>query len=238
MHNEVALCIDRNQRRQGQIKRALYSLGFKVYNVSTIQLAKEIMKENYCDLTLIYLGTMANEVLNFCTFVRSGFTHSIIIILMDEVSISFEERLFDCGVNDVIVRRQSYTRVLKKRIKAHFFNCKQLWHQGNKIRLKDTIIDFDRREVWHNGTIHTLPGILNDLLKYFIDNPNRIISRKELLESSIWADSICTPAEEGGKTFDVNVGKLRKIIEPDPSNPQIIISVRGVGWKLAHNLIR
>jgi DNA-binding response OmpR family regulator len=112
-----------------------------------------------------------------------------------------------------------------------------LWCQTNKIRLKDTLVDFERREVRCNGTVRRLPGILADLLKYFVDNPDRIISRSELFGSYIWADSICTPASEGGKTFDVNVSKLRKIIEADPVRPQIIESVRGLGWKLATGVI-
>jgi two-component system response regulator RegX3 len=74
-----------------------------------------------------------------------------------------------------------------------------------------------------------------NLLKYFLDNPNRIISRDELCKSPLWADSICSTAEEGGKTFDVNVGKLRKVIEQNPANPQIIKPVWGIGWILAIN---
>ena len=109
--------------------------------------------------------------------------------------------------------------------------------ESNSIRLKDTIVDFDRREVWCNGITQRLPGILADLLKYFLENPERIISRDELLNCYIWSDSICSSAEEGGKTFDVNMSKLRKIIETHPTKPQIIQSVRGEGWKLAKDLI-
>jgi DNA-binding response OmpR family regulator len=154
---------------------------------------------------------------------------------MDKPKIKTEEKLFDCGVNDVVTGKQTANRVLTRRIKAHLNNtkCPSLLLQNNSVRLKDTIVDFERREVLCNGKIHELPGLLGDLLKYFIDNPKSAISREELLNSPIWSDSICSSATDGGKTFDVNIGKLRKIIEPDPSKPQIIISVRGVGWKLA-----
>lgn len=237
MSKEVALHIDRNRRRQTYICRALQPLGFELHKAPTIQVAREMAEKHFYRLILMHFGTMGKEIFKFCSFIRLGSIHTIMIVLMDEVRISFEERLFDCGVNDVVTGKQILTRVLIKRIQAHLYNSKSTWPQNNTIRLRDTIVDFDRREVWCNGTTRRLPGILFDLLKYFLDNPNRIISREELVKSSIWVDSICTPGEEGGKTFDVNVGKLRKIIESDPARPQIITSVRGIGWKLARDVL-
>ena len=109
---------------------------------------------------------------------------------------------------------------------------------GNRIRLKDTIIDFERREVWCNGKVSILRGLLAELLKYFIDNPARAISREELNKSPMWSESICSSAKEGGKTFDVHMVKLRRAIESDPLNPQIIQAVRGVGWQLTADVIK
>ena len=122
--------------------------------------------------------------------------------------------------------------------KAHLHhNNKPPRPQANIVRLKSTIVDFDNRQVYCNGTTHKLRGVILDLLKYFLENPNHVISRDELVESYFWSDSICSSAEEGGKTFDMAVSKLRKVIEPDPSNPQIIITVRGQGWILAKDVI-
>jgi DNA-binding response OmpR family regulator len=71
-----------------------------------------------------------------------------------------------------------------------------------------------------------------------VENADHVVSREELQQSPIWLDSVCTPARQGGKTFDVNIGKLRKIIESDPHKPRIIVSVRGVGWKLTSELLQ
>lgn len=64
-----------------------------------------------------------------------------------------------------------------------------------------------------------------DLLNTFARNPGRVLSRDFLLES--------TRGRESGpfdRTIDVQVGRLRRKIEPDPENPQIIKSVRGAGY--------
>ncbi len=233
MCKQVALHIDCNHQRQTYICRNLESLGLELHKAATIQLAREMAAKFQYRLVLMHFDAMDKEILKFCSFIRSGSAHTIIIALMTNVKITIEEQLFDCGVNDVVAGRQVAARILTKRVRAHLQNGKSSWRQANPIRLKGTLVDFNRREVWCNGTTRRLPGILADLLKYFLDNPNRIISRDELHHCPIWDDSICSSAKEGGKTFDMAVSKLRKIIEPNPAKPQIITSVRGIGWKLA-----
>ncbi|MBW7989251.1 MAG: response regulator transcription factor [Planctomycetes bacterium] len=233
MVEQFALYIGSNHKRQHHLHRNLELLRINLHGASTVHEARGLMQNCYYHLTIMHYGAVGKEIFRLCSFIRSHNDHSIMIVLMVKARIHIEERLFDCGVSDIVVNPQTSSRVLTKRIQAHLREINPHWHQNNTIRLKDAIIDLERREVQRNGSCHQLRGLLADLLKYFLDNPDRIISREELRESPIWADSICSSANEGGKTFDVNIGKLRKIIESDPSRPQIIQSVRGVGWKLA-----
>ena len=237
MCKEVAIYIGSDHKRHRHIGRHIEPMGFELHKAVNIFEAKKLSKKTSYRLVLIHPEIVDSEVFEFCSFVRSGNACAILIALVGEVGAEIEERLFDCGVNDVVAGKQIAACTLARRIRAHLHYCKSPWQQANRIRLKDTLVDFDRRDVWCNGSSHKLCGILGDLLKYFLNNPNRVISRDELLESSIWSDSICSSAEDGGKTFDVNVGKLRKAIEPDPANPEIIITVRGVGWKLAEGTV-
>lgn len=237
MVKQIALHIDSNYQRQTHIRRNLDSLGFEVFKSPDIKTATRMVEKYRYRLLLINFDTAGEEIFRFCSFVRAGSPHTIIMVLMAKPIIKAEERLFDCDVNDVVIGKQAMPRILTKRIRARLHNSKMPPIESNSIRLKDTIVDFDRREVWCNGITQSLPGILADLLKYFLNNPERIISRDELLNCHIWSDSICSAANEGGKTFDVNMSKLRKIIETCPTNPQIIQSVRGEGWKLAKDLI-
>ncbi len=238
MAKQIGLHLDCNRQRQNHLCRSLISLGFEMHKVSDLSHAKKILEKSFCRLVLVNFNCTEkdNDIAEFCDFVRKGSNHQIIIALMDEAKLNLEEKLFDIGVNDVVTGVHTTARLLSKRILCHLRHCKEPLLQNNTIRLKNTIVDFDRREVWCNGTTRRLPGILSDLLKYFINSPNRVISRDELLASPIWNDSICSSAKEGGKTFDVNIGKLRKIIEPDPTKPEIITSVRGLGWKLSLDL--
>jgi len=238
MYTRAALYVDSNRKRQRHLGRILATLGFELHKASTIILARELVAKHFYRLAIIHFDTVGKEIFRFCSFIHSYSPHTILIVLMSSIRIKIEEQLFNCGVNDVVAGKQTSTRVLTKRIQAHLLaNKPSLW-KTTTIRLKNVVVDFDRREVWCNGTIRRLPGILADLLKYFIDNSSRAISREELQKSPIWADSICSDPQEGGKTFDVSISKLRKIIEPDPIHPQTIITVRGIGWKLALDSVR
>ena len=232
MYRPLVLHIGRACYRRTRIRQCLKTLGFEFHKARTCSVAKEMLKKHCYRLALLDFNISGEEIFELCSFIRSIGDHTIAIVLMADTKINIEEQLFDCGVNDVVINGQTSPRVLIKRIKAHLRNSKPNWPQTRITRLNGTMIDFSCRQVWRQGATYQLSGLLADLLKYFVDNPNRIISREELRKCPIWADSICTPAKEGGKTFDVSMSKLRKIIETDPPHPQIIISVRGVGWKL------
>jgi two-component system alkaline phosphatase synthesis response regulator PhoP len=63
------------------------------------------------------------------------------------------------------------------------------------------------------------------VLKYLIDNPDRIVSRKELLEN-VW--QIHTEVET--RTVDIFIARLRKYFEPDPRKPRYFKSIRSAGY--------
>ena len=233
MPRQIALHIDNNYQRRTHVCRNLESLGFELHKASNIEQAHSMLGKSTYRLVLMHCDALGAQSQDLCSEIRSGSRYTIVVALLGSVDTDIEEQLFDRGINDVVTGKQCASRLLCKRIKNHLeYCCKPEKLQNNTIRLKNTIVDFDGKKVWCNGTTRRLPGILADLLKYFIDNPGRVISRQELRDSDIWTESICTPANEGGKTFDVNMSKLRKIIEPEPPKPQIIVSVRGVGWVL------
>lgn len=72
-----------------------------------------------------------------------------------------------------------------------------------------------------------------ELLRLFVDNPNRVLSRDDLMER--------IHGREAGpfdRAIDVRIGRLRRKIESDPSDPEIIKSVRGAGYVFATRVSR
>jgi len=89
---------------------------------------------------------------------------------------------------------------------------------GNEIRFDDMTL--------RNGekTIRLTPHEAM-VLKYMVDRRDKVVSRKELLEN-VWQ----IPGHVETRTVDNFILRLRKIIEPDPSNPVFIKSIRSAGY--------
>jgi DNA-binding response OmpR family regulator len=67
-----------------------------------------------------------------------------------------------------------------------------------------------------------------DLLQTLARSPGRVMSRETLLDAIAGRE-----AEAFDRTIDVYVGRLRRKIEPDPKQPRLIVTVPGVGYRLA-----
>jgi len=236
MFLQNALYIEKITAQSMKLTSALKTFGLNITRTKTIRQTETVLaKKLYC-LAVIQYSLLGKAAFRICSKLIASDPRTTIIVLLSKNNAYLESRLFDTGVDDVVSAKQTRTHILIKRIKAHLKRSNPETFDSS-IRLKNTIIDLRKRQVWCNGRTKQLKGIASDLLTYFLKNPDRVITRDELLNSHIWADSVCSMPNEGGKTFDVNISKLRKIIESDPAKPQIITSVRGMGWKLNPNVL-
>jgi two-component system alkaline phosphatase synthesis response regulator PhoP len=87
-------------------------------------------------------------------------------------------------------------------------------------------INFDSHEAWLDGKSLDLSLREFELLKFFVRNPNRVYDRLTILDLVWGNDTYVEP-----RTVDVHVRRLRLLIERDPANPDLIQTVRGVGYK-------
>lgn len=87
-------------------------------------------------------------------------------------------------------------------------------------------IDFATYEVFIRGKAVKLTLKEFELLRFLVQNPNRVLSRDQLLDRVWGGDTFVTP-----RTIDVHVRRLRKTIEADDRNPKWILTLRGVGYK-------
>lgn len=87
-------------------------------------------------------------------------------------------------------------------------------------------MDVERHTVAVAGTPVNLPLKEFDLLEYLLRNAGRVLTRSQLIDRVWGADYVGDT-----KTLDVHVKRLRSKIEKEPSNPQHLITVRGLGYK-------
>lgn len=94
------------------------------------------------------------------------------------------------------------------------------------IEVGDVRLDPSRREVVVAGTEVSLPRKEFDLLEVLMAGAGRVMSRETLLDQ-VWG----TDYVGDTKTLDVHIKRLRSKVEPDPSNPVRLTTIRGVGYR-------
>jgi two-component system, OmpR family, response regulator RegX3 len=90
----------------------------------------------------------------------------------------------------------------------------------------DVEVDVERHEVTVRGQLVQLPLKEFDLLELLVANRGRVLPRDVILDR-VWGSDYYGDT----KTLDVHIKRLRQRIEPDPANPQRIVTIRGLGYK-------
>lgn len=89
-------------------------------------------------------------------------------------------------------------------------------------------MDVDRHTVTVNGELVPFPLKEFDLLELLLRNAGRVLTRAQLIDR-VWGSDYVGDT----KTLDVHVKRVRAKIEEDPSSPQFLLTVRGLGYKIS-----
>ena len=98
--------------------------------------------------------------------------------------------------------------------------------QPNRVKFGDCTLDLNERRLY-NVLNEELPltAMEFDLLNFFAENPNRVLTRDRLLELTYYRGR-----DPFDRSIDIRITRLRRKIEKDPSHPQVIKTVRGSGY--------
>ena len=97
---------------------------------------------------------------------------------------------------------------------------------GATLEVGDVRLDPERHEVFVRGQPVTMPLKEFELLSFLLDNAGRVLTREVLIDRIWGADYVGDT-----KTLDVHIKRLRAKVEVDPSKPNRIVTIRGLGYK-------
>jgi len=182
------------------------------------------------DLVILDIRLPGPDGLTICRALRREQAYVPILMLTSKSSELDRVLGLELGADDYVTKPFSVSELLA-RVKAIFRRVDSLnrnaGHRGDTLSLGDLRIDPDRREVTICDQAVALTAREFDLLLHFACHPGRVFSRTQLLDS-VWGYG-----HDGYEhTVNSHINRLRAKIEADPSNPDHIVTVWGVGYKL------
>jgi len=183
---------------------------------------------------IIVLDIMMPEMDGFeaCKAIRD-FTHCPILFLSSKNDEVDKILGLAFGGDDYITKPFS-PREVAFRIKAQLrrLEYKQDGADGNGgiIEIGPLRIDIEAKRVYKTDSEIGLTAREYGLLLYLAENPDRIISKERLYEQVWGEDSVGID-----NTIMVHIRHLREKIEDDPSRPKLLVTVKGLGYKLVKN---
>jgi DNA-binding response OmpR family regulator len=178
------------------------------------------------DLVVLDIMLPKLDGLEVCKRLRAE--SSVPIIMLTARDDEFDTVLgLELGADDYITKPFSI-REFRSRVRALLRRAgpAQRRETGEVLEAGPLRIDADRRAVSLNGKQVELTYVEFELLRTLAASPGRVFSRRALLEAA-WGDA----AYREPRTIDVHVRHLREKLEHDPSDPDLIQTVRGAGYR-------
>lgn len=225
--SKTILVVDDMESLRTMVKSYLAQEGYRVLTAANGREALFVARQERPDLILLDL--MMPELGGFefiNAYGREG--DAPIIILTAKVEESDKVLGLELGADDYLTKPFSL-RELSARIRAVLRRAeKNVAGPAPVLRAGDLTLDRSSRLVTTAAQTVDLTPSEFDLLATLMSAPGRVFSRLELL------DRLQGDAYEGyERTIDVHVRNLRTKIEPDPRNPRYVVTVYGIGYRLA-----
>jgi two-component system, OmpR family, response regulator RegX3 len=184
------------------------------------------------DLLVLDIMMPGRSGLDLCRDVRGRSAVPIILLTAKDAEVDKVVGL-EVGADDYVTKPFS-VRELIGRVRAQLrrreLDRSQTADSGQTIEAGQVRIDLARHLVTVRGEPVNLTRSEFQVLRLLADRPGQVFSRKEIMEE-LWQ------AEFRGdvRACDVHISNLRQKVERDPQDPELVLTVRGVGYKLAES---
>jgi two-component system, OmpR family, response regulator MtrA len=201
---------------------ALRQAGFETAVVSEGPKAMPAMRELKPDLVLLDLMLPGMSGIDVCKAIRAE--SSVPIVMLTAKSDTVDVVLgLESGADDYMIKPPK-TQELVARLRARLRRTDA--EPAEQLTIGDLTIDVPGHQVSRDGTPIALTPLEFDLLVALARKPRQVFTREVLLEQ-VWGYRHAADT----RLVNVHVQRLRSKIERDPEHPEVVLTVRGVGYK-------
>jgi DNA-binding response OmpR family regulator len=206
------------------VVRYLEREGFRTLEAGDGQSARKLLENGAPSLVVLDVMLPGMDGLELCRWIRS---RSDVPVIMLTARGEEADRIvgLELGADDYVTKPFS-PRELAVRVRSVLRRTQPSTPRDEQLSFDGLELNAGTREVHRDGTVLRLTAKEFDLLWFLASNPRRVFSRDQLM-SRVWGYEA---ALDTG-TVTVHMRRLREKIEPDPSRPQFLETVWGVGYR-------
>jgi len=221
---ERILVVEDDHAVQKALRRLFETEGFEIEISADGKSAVEAFRRSTPSAIVLDLRLPLMSGRDVCREIKQLAPTLPIIVLSAASDVSDKVLLLELGADDYVTKPFS-PRELLARVRAALRRTVRK-DMGELVAFDGISVDFSKMEVIRNGEVIALTAQEFKTLKFLIQNPERVVSRDELL-NEVWGYQNYPST----RTVDNHILKLRQKLEKDPANPTHFRTVHGVGYK-------
>jgi len=221
------LLVDDEPKIVQGLKPYFRQAGFEVLTAYDGQEALRAARRDQPDIIVLDLMLPQMDGLDVCRALRQEGNFTPIIMLTARVEEADKLVGLEIGADDYMTKPFS-PRELVARVRAVLRRVEGPKLPNEIVSAGPLRIDVEGHAVELDGTPVELTPTEFELLLTLARRPGQVLSRERLIEEALGYDSAA-----GERTVDAHIKNLRRKVEPDPANPRYIVTVVGLGYKLA-----
>lgn len=206
------------------VKINLEKEGYLVSDYPSAEEALEACKEKSFDIAVLDIMLEKMDGLTLLKILREVYPHMAIIMLTAKSEDIDKINAFESGADDYLSKPFN-PKELILRIKSISRRLIVDKKEEKEIVLGKFRIDLNLKDFYVDGELIELTPTEFGIIKYLIENANTLVKRKDIVKT-VWGYDYLMDT----KLVDVNISRLRKKIEKDPSNPEHLKTIWGEGF--------
>ena len=218
------LIVEDDENLRFLVAHRLKTEGYEVIEESDGDAAKQTILTEKPEIVLLDWMLPGKQGAEVCEEVRKAGFDKLIIMMTAKAQDVDKIDAYNFGASDYVTKpfnMDVLVAMLDSKVKFLLNNDKSEIHRFGDMEHHPNI-----HTLFSQGKKIELTILENRILLYFLRNPNKVINRDELM-LVVWGYN----SDVNTRTLDMHIVRLRKKIELNPDNPQLLQTVRGIGYR-------